>query len=313
MDDAAGLVFGDLDMPDPAHRPELPSSLRPVGLGNDQEVLGHGVLTIAVGTIGPVAEALEWWPDYGSGPLWKKSGRGGEHVDASSLGLPTELVARLTAWNASYTADKLPLGGDGDSAWISQGIELLAKVRRHLSGRFEIIAAEPWWQRAQDKWPDRWLVAPVDGILRQVPDGSAVPLDLCHQLADGIDMVFRTEVAAQYPGWPPGSTTDGALVDICVRSGARSLEVVGRMFINFDNGVFPFRALIERAESSISLDGFIGQVDDKTGHPPRLLGAVIIPVREDNQSSPRLELIAGHRQSPIEWTKVLSWSRATAR
>ena len=273
---------------------------------------GPGALTIAVGTIGPVAEALEWWPDYGSGPLWKKSGRGGEHVDASSLGLPADLVARLTAWNASYTADKLPLGGDGDSAWISQGIELLAKVRRNLSGRFEIIAAEPWWG-AQDEWPDREIIATVDSILRQFPDGGAVPLDLCQQLAEGIDQVFRTEVATQYPGWPSGSTTDGALVDICVRSGASSLEVVGRMFIDFGGEVFPFRAIIERAESSTSLDGFIGQVDDKTGNPPRLHGTFIIPVREDNQSAPRPELIAGHRRSPIEWTKVLSWSRATAR
>jgi hypothetical protein len=259
-----------------------------------------------------VAEALEWWPDYGSGPLWKKSGRGGEHVDASSLGLPADLVARLTAWNASYTPDKLPLEGDGDSAWISQGIELLAEVRRHLPGRFEIIAAEPWW-RAQDKWPDVYLVAPVDGILRQFPDGSEVPPDLCRQLGDGIDGVFRTEVATQYPGWPPGSTTDGASVDICVRSGARSLEVIGRMYIDFGGEVFPFRALIERAESSISLDGFIGQVDGKTGNPPRLHGTLINPVREDNQSAPRPELFAGHRRSPIEWTKVLSWSWATAR
>jgi hypothetical protein len=88
------------------------------------------------------------------------------------------------------------------------------------------------------------------------------------RLAEGIDGVFRTEVAAQYPGWPPVSTTDGASVGICVRCGRQSLEVIGLLYIDFGGKVLPFRALIERTRSVITLDGFIGQVDDRTGHPP---------------------------------------------
>ena len=110
--------------------------------GGEQD---RGILLLGLGTMGAVTEVLEWWPDYGSGPLWKKSGRGGVHVDVSSLGLPPDLVARLTEWNASYIEDKLPLEGDGDRAWISRGTELLAEVRHHLLGRFEIMVTEPWW------------------------------------------------------------------------------------------------------------------------------------------------------------------------
>jgi hypothetical protein len=29
-----------------------------------------------------VTETLEWWADYGGGPLWKASGRGGQQVDS---------------------------------------------------------------------------------------------------------------------------------------------------------------------------------------------------------------------------------------
>jgi hypothetical protein len=60
----------------------------------------------------------------------------------------------------------------------------------------------------------------------------------------------------------------------------------------------------------ISLDGFIGQVDDRTGHPPRLpkQGTLINPARRGDQSAPAPELILGHRAVPIAWTKVLSWA-----
>ena len=41
---------------------------------------------------------LEFWPEYGAGPLWAE----GVGVDPTQLGLPTELVERLVAWNARY-------------------------------------------------------------------------------------------------------------------------------------------------------------------------------------------------------------------
>jgi hypothetical protein len=134
-------------------------------------------------------------------------------------------------------------------------------------------------------------------------------LDRCQQLAEGIDGVFRTEVVAQYSGWPPGSTTDGASVDICFRSGRYSLEVIGLMYIDFAGEVFPYRALIERTGSLMSLDGFIGQVDVQTGRPPRLPpGTLINSVREGSRSVPTPELMSGRRASPIVWTKVVNWS-----
>jgi hypothetical protein len=70
-------------------------------------------------------------------------GKGGVNVDASSLLLPPDLVTRLTEWNGSYTEDKLALESDGDRPWISQRTELLAEVRRHLVGRFEVVTARP--------------------------------------------------------------------------------------------------------------------------------------------------------------------------
>ena len=161
-----------------------------------------------------------------------------------------------------------------------------------------------------DDWHQDYLVSPADDLLGLIPEGSEVTdLGRCRRLAEGIDRVFETEVAAQYPGWPPGSTTDGGLVDICFRCGRRSLEVIGLMYIDFGGEVFPFRALIERTESLISLDGFTGQVDDRTGHPPRLpAGTLINPARGGDQSAPAPELILGHRALPIVWTKVLSWA-----
>jgi hypothetical protein len=95
-----------------------------------------------------VTETLEWWPDYGGGPLWKASGRGGKHIDSETLGLPLDLAARLAAWNQRYTEDKLPVSGDGDREWLEQGVRLLAEVRRCLASRFDIVVTEPWWGEA---------------------------------------------------------------------------------------------------------------------------------------------------------------------
>jgi hypothetical protein len=92
-----------------------------------------------------VTETLEWWPDYGCGPLWKASGRGGRHADPGALGLPLELGARLAAWNGDYAEDKLPMAGGGDREWLEQGAGLLAEVRRFLAGRYDVVVAEPWW------------------------------------------------------------------------------------------------------------------------------------------------------------------------
>jgi hypothetical protein len=93
---------------------------------------------------GYVTLTLEWWPDYGGGPLWHMSGRGGQHADSRALGLPQDLAGRLAVWNQEYAEDKLPVGGDGDCDWLEQGRQLLAEVRQCLAGRFEIAVTEPW-------------------------------------------------------------------------------------------------------------------------------------------------------------------------
>jgi len=157
-------------------------------------------------------------------------------------------------------------------------------------------------------WFDGYVAEPVDELLSLLPVGGEVEdLERCQLLGTGIEGVFRTEVAAQYAGWPPESTTDGSRVDLCVRSGTSSLDVAGVMWIDFAGEVFPFRAEIGRAaDGSTSVVGYIGQVDPRTGEPPRLpRGTLIVPVSGDRGRGTHAELIVGRQQMPIAWTKVL--------
>jgi hypothetical protein len=173
-------------------------------------------------------------------------------------------------------------GGDSDAAMSPAALVISSPGSSFTTPRWKVATLG---LETVGDWHQDHLVSPVDDLLGLIPEGSEVTdLDryqrlakgidgvfrteaAAQRLAEGIDGVFRTEVAAQYPGWPPGSTTDGASVDICFRCGRQSLEVIGLMYIDFGGEVLPFRALIERTESLISLDGFIGQVDDRTGHP----------------------------------------------
>ena len=156
-------------------------------------------------------------------------------------------------------------GGDSDAAMSPAALVISSPGSSFTTPRWKVATLG---LETVGDWHQDHLVSPVDDLLGLIPEGSEVTdLDRYQRLAKGIDGVFRTEVAAQYPGWPPGSTTDGASVDICFRCGRQSLEVIGLMYIDFGGEVLPFRALIERTESLISLDGFIGQVDDRTGHP----------------------------------------------
>jgi hypothetical protein len=160
-------------------------------------------------------------------------------------------------------------------------------------------------------WLQEYVVKPLEELLALVPVGGEVrDLDRCQKLGTGIEGLFRSELVAQFAGWPPESTTDGSFVDLCIRTGRDSLEVVGRMGIDFSGAVFPFRAEIERAaDGTVSVVGSIGQVDECTGRPPRLpAGTLIVPVRDENEQDPVPELIIGRRQLPIAWTTVLEWS-----
>jgi len=88
-----------------------------------------------------VGESLEFWPDYGPGPLW----RGGSPAELGVLGLSGDLAERLKMFNDAYEEERLPLDGAGDAEYLTAGMGLLAEVRQALSGRFRVIVTEPWW------------------------------------------------------------------------------------------------------------------------------------------------------------------------
>ncbi len=85
---------------------------------------------------------LEFWPDYGRGPLW----RDGEPVDPAALGLPDSLTQELVAHNAAYREDRVPLDGPGEPEYLAVGAALLQEVRAALVGRYEVVTSEPWWE-----------------------------------------------------------------------------------------------------------------------------------------------------------------------
>jgi hypothetical protein len=85
---------------------------------------------------------LEYWPDYGAGPLWQKDG---VVADLDALSLPGDLAERLHAFNTAYEEDRLPIDGDGDMTYLADGTRLLAEVRAALTGRFRVVVTEPWW------------------------------------------------------------------------------------------------------------------------------------------------------------------------
>jgi hypothetical protein len=87
----------------------------------------------------------EWWPDFVAGPLFRRTGRGGEKADLSSLSLSAQLEEALRIWNEEYEEDKLPIDGPGDRDRVLRGIQLLGETRKELTGRASLIVTEPWW------------------------------------------------------------------------------------------------------------------------------------------------------------------------
>jgi hypothetical protein len=85
---------------------------------------------------------LEFWPDYGPGPLWSADG---QPADLAALPLGDELRQELVDWNADYREDRIPVEGPGDPDWLREGTLLLGRVRDALSPGFEVAVTEPWW------------------------------------------------------------------------------------------------------------------------------------------------------------------------
>lgn len=84
---------------------------------------------------------IEFWPDYGPGPLWLD----GRAVAPDTLGITGDLASRLNAWHAAYEESKVPVDGPGDPAWLGEGTQLLRDIRRAVAPGVEIVVTEPWW------------------------------------------------------------------------------------------------------------------------------------------------------------------------
>ncbi|HEV7759962.1 MAG TPA: hypothetical protein VGO78_13270 [Acidimicrobiales bacterium] len=126
--------------------------------------------------------------------------------------------------------------------------------------------------------------------------------DLCDRLGFGIEGLFRFELPAQWAAWPLDSTTDGSIAVLCRRVDLDTLVVAGLTWIDFGGALFPFRTELQRtADGSVAVTGYVGQVDARTGAPPRLPGGtVMVP----GPAGP--ELIVGRRQVLITWTRAFA-------
>jgi hypothetical protein len=71
---------------------------------------------------------LEFWPDHGQGRLRTD----GKPADLTSLGMDQHLVEQVTAWNAAYEEDKVPIECAGDAAGLREGRRLLHEIRAEL-------------------------------------------------------------------------------------------------------------------------------------------------------------------------------------
>lgn len=88
---------------------------------------------------------LEFWPDYGSGPLWSDEGKA---LALESLGISPVLAERVRLWNSQYEEDKIPMDGPGDVEWLTEGVGLLHLLRAALGDGVEVVVTEPWWGEA---------------------------------------------------------------------------------------------------------------------------------------------------------------------
>ena len=61
-----------------------------------------------------------------------------------SLGLDRTAVESVRRWLERYDDSRLPIEGDGDSAWLGEGRVILDGLRRALAGRYEVVTHEDW-------------------------------------------------------------------------------------------------------------------------------------------------------------------------
>lgn len=156
---------------------------------------------------------------------------------------------------------------------------------------------------------DNYLLEPAAELLDDLDIGQSAPPE--HQsfkpLGLGIEGLLRRELRHRWNNWPPESTTDGSNVCASSRSAAQTIRVIGLTDIDFTGDSFPFRVELTRlTPQEWTATVFIGQVDDLIGGPPRLSGAIIVPERDDATGQVEPMLLAGRRQTPIDWTHAMT-------
>lgn len=168
--------------------------------------------------------------------------------------------------------------------------------------------------RTVEEWIQDNLVSPAGQLIRDTPIGDEVD-DLQRLygrggLCLGIEWAFRGLVECEYAPWPPESTTDGLTADLCIRRARCSLEFVGMCFIDFGGEKFPLRVELELSDTFRSVSRFtayIGNVDPRTGAPPRLgPEAMILRDRDESGRYTDTCLLLTRRPVAIEWTLAVA-------
>ena len=156
---------------------------------------------------------------------------------------------------------------------------------------------------------DTYLLEPASALLDELDVGEAAPPEhhACELLGTGVEGLLRSELRHHWNKWPPESTTDGSSVYLCRRVADQTISVIGLTHIDFTSDTFPFRVELTRSTpQEWTATVFVGQVDKVTGGPPRLSRAVIVPEHSDATGRVEAALLAGRRQTPIDWTHAVT-------
>ena len=159
-----------------------------------------------------------------------------------------------------------------------------------------------------DAWFDEFIAVPFRELLGLLAVGEVLQdLARCRALAIGIEGLFRTQ-AAQYYGWPSGSTTDGTIIEFCIRRDAAFIDVAGKTWLDFTGDVFPCRAhLRSESDGSTSVVVLIGMTNPLTGAPTKLPpGSFVLLASDADGRNVEPELILNRRQAPIPWTRAFA-------
>lgn len=154
-----------------------------------------------------------------------------------------------------------------------------------------------------------YLLEPASVLFGELDVGEVAPPEhrLCGPLGTGIEGLLRNELRHHWNEWPPESTTDGSVVYLCTRMTDQTISVIGLTKIDFTSDTFPFCVELTRStQQEWTATVFIGQVDNLTGGPPRLSGAVIVAEPDDATGQVEAMLLAGRHQTPIDWTHAMT-------